>query len=94
MPLEILTGPDVPALLARAQQKIGADAVVVSVKRVRDGADLSIASRYGDNGQCCGATVTLVQTLGNISTYQAVFPVQKAPLYYRLNYSLSNWQRY
>jgi hypothetical protein len=39
-------------------------------------------------------SVTLVQTLGNISTYQAVFPVQKAPLYYRLNYSLSNWQRY
>ncbi len=37
MPLEILTGPDVPALLARAQQKIGADAVVVSVRRLREG---------------------------------------------------------
>ena len=25
--------------------------------------ELSVASRYGDNGRCCGATVTLVQTL-------------------------------
>jgi flagellar biosynthesis protein FlhF len=36
MPLEILTGPEVPALLARAQKQIGADAVVLSVKRVRE----------------------------------------------------------
>jgi sugar diacid utilization regulator len=25
--------------------------------------EMSVASRYGDNGRCCGATVTLVQTL-------------------------------
>ncbi len=25
--------------------------------------EVSVASRYGDNGRCCGATVTLVQTL-------------------------------
>ena len=37
MPLEILTGPEVPALLARAQQRIGEDAVVVSVRRVTEG---------------------------------------------------------
>ncbi len=36
MPLEILTGPEVPALLKRAQQSIGEDAVVVSVRRVTD----------------------------------------------------------
>ncbi len=36
MPLEILTGPEVPALLARAQQTIGDDAVVLSVRRVTD----------------------------------------------------------
>ena len=37
MPLEILTGPEVPALLARAQQTIGEDAVVLSVRRVKEG---------------------------------------------------------
>jgi flagellar biosynthesis protein FlhF len=36
MPLEILTGPEVSALLARAQQRIGEDAVVLSVKRVSE----------------------------------------------------------
>jgi len=37
MPLEILTGPDVPALLARAQRSIGEDAVVLSVRRQVEG---------------------------------------------------------
>jgi flagellar biosynthesis protein FlhF len=37
MPLEILTGADVPALLKRAQQRLGEDAVVVSVRRVAEG---------------------------------------------------------
>lgn len=37
MPLEILTGSDVPALLKRAQQQLGEDAVVMSVRRVREG---------------------------------------------------------
>jgi flagellar biosynthesis protein FlhF len=36
MPLEILTGPEVPALLAQAQRRIGADAVVLSVRRVTE----------------------------------------------------------
>jgi flagellar biosynthesis protein FlhF len=36
MPLEILTGPEVSALLVRAQQRIGEDAVVISVRRVTD----------------------------------------------------------
>jgi flagellar biosynthesis protein FlhF len=36
MPLEILTGPEVPALLARARRRIGADAVVLSVRRVTE----------------------------------------------------------
>ena len=37
MPLEILTGVEVPALLERAQGAIGPDAVVVSVRRVEQG---------------------------------------------------------
>jgi flagellar biosynthesis GTPase FlhF len=37
MAIEILTGKDVPSLLARAQQLIGEDAVVVSVRRLTDG---------------------------------------------------------
>ncbi|MFN8588901.1 MAG: hypothetical protein U1E86_27950 [Burkholderiaceae bacterium] len=37
MPIEILTGSDVPSLLARAQLLIGEDAVVVSVRRILDG---------------------------------------------------------
>jgi flagellar biosynthesis protein FlhF len=36
MPLEILTGPEVPALLTRAQKTIGEDAVVLSVRRVKE----------------------------------------------------------
>lgn len=36
MPLEILTGPEVPALLAKAQGVLGEEAVVVSVRRIRD----------------------------------------------------------
>jgi flagellar biosynthesis protein FlhF len=34
MPLEILTGSDVPSLLQRARRALGTDAVVVSVRRV------------------------------------------------------------
>jgi flagellar biosynthesis protein FlhF len=41
MPLEILTGTDVPALMARAQQMLGDDAVVVSVRRIVDGRRLA-----------------------------------------------------
>jgi len=37
MPLEVLTGHDVPSLLARAQRSLGEDAVVLSVQRVREG---------------------------------------------------------
>lgn len=37
MPIEILTGSDVPSLLARAQMLLGEDAVVVSVRRILDG---------------------------------------------------------
>ncbi|HTR97195.1 MAG TPA: hypothetical protein VMH61_04785 [Candidatus Acidoferrales bacterium] len=37
MPLEILTGPDVPALLLQAQRRIGEDAVVLSVRRQIEG---------------------------------------------------------
>ncbi|MCC6650895.1 MAG: hypothetical protein IT348_07090, partial [Candidatus Eisenbacteria bacterium] len=37
MAIEILTGSDVPSLLARAQQLIGEDAVVVSVRRIVNG---------------------------------------------------------
>lgn len=37
MPIEILTGSDVPSLLARAQLLLGEDAVVVSVRRILDG---------------------------------------------------------
>lgn len=37
MPLEILTGNDVPTLLARAQELLGEDAAVLSVRRIADG---------------------------------------------------------
>lgn len=37
MAIEILTGSDVPTLLARAQQTLGDDAVVMSVRRILDG---------------------------------------------------------
>lgn len=37
MAIEILTGSDVPTLLARAQQTLGEDAVVMSVRRILDG---------------------------------------------------------
>lgn len=37
MAIEILTGSDVPTLLARAQQALGEDAVVLSVRRILDG---------------------------------------------------------
>ena len=37
MPLEILTGNDVPTLLARAQELLGEDAAVLSVRRIVDG---------------------------------------------------------
>jgi flagellar biosynthesis GTPase FlhF len=37
MPLEIMTGADVPALLKRAQQKLGEEAVVMSVRRLSEG---------------------------------------------------------
>ncbi len=40
MPLEVLTGHDVPSLLARAQRSLGDDAVVMSVQRVREGGQL------------------------------------------------------
>ena len=40
MPLEILTGPEVPVLLTRAQKTIGEDAVVLSVRRVKEGEHL------------------------------------------------------
>ncbi len=36
MPLEILTGKDVPTLLARAQRALGEDAVVLAVRRIRE----------------------------------------------------------
>lgn len=36
MPIETLYGPDFPSLLARAQSSIGADAVVLSARRVSD----------------------------------------------------------
>jgi len=38
-------------------------------------------------------SVTAVQNLGTASLYQAVFPAQPAPLYFRLNYTVPNWQR-
>ena len=37
MPLEILTGNDVPTLLARAQELLGEDGAVLSVRRIVDG---------------------------------------------------------
>lgn len=37
MPLEVLTGHDVPSLLARAQRSLGEDAVVLAVQRIREG---------------------------------------------------------
>ena len=37
MPLEILTGTDMPALMAKAQRRIGEDAVVLSVRRTAEG---------------------------------------------------------
>lgn len=36
MPLEVLTGHDVPSLLTRAQRTLGEDAVVLAVRRVRN----------------------------------------------------------
>lgn len=48
MPLEILTGSDVPALLKRAQRVVGEDAVVVSVRRIADGGPRSFEMIVAD----------------------------------------------
>ena len=76
MPLEILTGSDVPALLKRAQQQLGEDAVVMSVRRVREGGRQLFEMIAADprNTRQCRYRHVLTHFLRSVGTIQQVVP--------------------